>query len=161
MSPRYVLSVKALGTWFGLGLVPFAPGTLGTIGAIPLVWFFQSLGELQYLFATFIFIFVSILVAQMYEDQMGAGHDPGEFVMDEVAGFLVTMALIPFTWTYVLTAFVIFRLLDILKPFPISWVDKRVPGGFGAVADDLVAGIVASLAMQLIFHFKLIESWNL
>jgi len=159
MSPRYVFSLKTLGTWFGLGLVPWAPGTIGTIGAIPLVWFFQRLGPMQYMYATVIFAVVSVFVAQAYEDQVAAGHDPSEFVLDEVAGFLITMTWIPFTWPYLLTGFILFRLLDIVKPFPISWVDAKVPGGFGAVADDLVAGIVASVAMQVIFHFKWIEMW--
>jgi phosphatidylglycerophosphatase A len=71
------------------------------------------------------------------------------------------MTWMPFTWAYLLAGFVLFRLFDILKPFPISWVDRRVPGGFGAVADDLLAGILASIAMQLILHFRLIEAWNL
>jgi phosphatidylglycerophosphatase A len=161
MNPRYALSLKALGTWFGLGLVPFAPGTFGTLGAIPLVWFFQRFGEMQYMFAVLLFTVFSIFVAQLYEEEVAEGHDPGEFVLDEVAGFLVTMTWMPFTWAYLLAGFVLFRLFDILKPFPISWVDRRVPGGFGAVADDLLAGILASIGMQLIFHFRLIEAWNL
>ncbi len=127
MSPRYVLSLKAMGTWFGLGLVPFAPGTFGTLGAIPLVYLFQRLGELPYMFATLLFAIAAIFIAQMYEDVVSTDHDPAEFVLDEVAGFLVTMTWIPFTWAYLLAGFVIFRLLDIVKPFPISWVDKRVP----------------------------------
>lgn len=161
MNSRYALSLKALGTWFGLGLVPFAPGTFGTLGAIPLVWFFQRFGEMQYMFAVLLFTVFSIFVAQLYEDEVAEGHDPGEFVLDEVVGFLVTMTWMPFTWTYLLAGFVLFRLFDILKPFPISWVDRRVPGGFGAVADDLLAGILASIGMQLILHFRLIEAWNL
>jgi phosphatidylglycerophosphatase A len=161
MNSRYALSLKALGTWFGLGLVPFAPGTFGTLGAIPLVWFFQRFGEMQYMFAVLLFTVFSIFVAQLYEDEVAEGHDPGEFVLDEVVGFLVTMTWMPFTWAYLLAGFVLFRLFDILKPFPISWVDRRVPGGFGAVADDLLAGILASIAMQLILHFRLIEAWNL
>jgi phosphatidylglycerophosphatase A len=161
MNSRYALSLKALGTWFGLGLVPFAPGTFGTLGAITRVWFFQRFGEMQYMFAVLLFTVFSIFVAQLYEDEVAEGHDPGEFVLDEVVGFLVTMTWMPFTWAYLLAGFVLFRLFDILKPFPISWVDRRVPGGFGAVADDLLAGILASIAMQLILHFRLIEAWNL
>ncbi len=159
MNSRYIFSVKALGTWFGLGLIPYAPGTWGTIGAIPLVWYFHSLGEMQYMYATAAFVMVSLFIAQMYENELATEHDPCEFVLDEVAGFLVTMTWVPFTWPYLLAGFVLFRLLDILKPWPISWVDAEVPGGFGAMADDLVAGILASIAMQLILHYKLIEMW--
>lgn len=161
MNPRYVFSLKALSTWFGLGLIPFAPGTWGTIGAIPLVWFFQRMGEMQYMYATALFVVTSVFVAQMYEDQLASEHDPSEFVLDEVAGFLVTMTWVPFTWPYLLVGFILFRLLDILKPWPISWVDAKVPGGFGAVADDLVAGILASVAMQFILHYRWIETWTL
>jgi len=157
MSPRYVLSLKTLGTWFGLGLVPFAPGTFGTLGAIPLVYLFQRWGEMPYMFSVLLFAVASIFIAQLYEEVVAADHDPSEFVLDEVAGFLVTMTWIPFTWAYLLAGFVLFRLFDIVKPFPISWVDKRVPGGFGAVADDLLAGILASIGMQLIFHFQWLE----
>ena len=157
MSPRYVFSLKTLGTWFGLGLAPFAPGTFGTLGAIPLVYLFQRWGEIPYMFAVLLFSVFSIFLAQLYEEIVATDHDPSEFVLDEVAGFLVTMTWVPFTWAYLLAGFVLFRLFDIVKPFPISWVDKRVPGGFGAVADDLLAGILASIGMQLIFHFQWLE----
>jgi len=159
MNPRFEFSLKVLGTWFGCGLVPVAPGTVGTLGAIPLVWWLQKQGELPYLFITLLLVVFAIAVAQIYEETVATDHDPAEFVLDEVVGFLVTMALVPFTWPYILLGFVVFRFLDMVKPWPISWVDRNVPGGFGAVADDLVAGILASLFMQVTIHFKWIEVW--
>lgn len=107
--------------------------------------------------ATLVFAAGSILVAQKFEDDFGGGrHDLPEFVMDEVAGFLVTMALVPFTWSFLLAGFVLFRLLDALKPFPISWFDRKVPGGVGVVADDLVAGIVANILLQVALHYHML-----
>lgn len=159
MNPRFLFSLKALGTWFGCGLLPFSPGTFGTLGAIPLVWFLGTQGELAYMFVTLLLIIFSIFLAQLYEDFVTNAHDPGEFVLDEVVGFLVTMTWVPFTLPYLLTGFVLFRLLDIWKPYPISRVDREVPGGFGAVADDLVAGLMASVGMQVIIHFGWVEAW--
>lgn len=152
MSPARLTSIKLLGTWFGCGRAPKAPGTFGTLGAIPLVWAFQTAGEERYLLFTLAFTLFTILVAQLYEDLVATEHDSPEFVIDEVAGFLVTMAMVPFTWVSVLTGFLLFRLLDVVKPFPISYVDKKVPGGIGAVADDLLAGILANLVLQILLQ---------
>jgi phosphatidylglycerophosphatase A len=148
-----------LGTWFGCGQSRRAPGTVGTIGALPLVWLIALAGEFPYMGFTLAFAAVSILIAQKFEDDFGEGrHDLPEFVMDEVAGFLVTMAMVPFTWTYVLAGFLLFRLLDILKPYPISWFDRKVPGGVGVVADDLLAGIVANVILQVALHFHVLPA---
>lgn len=158
MNPRYIFSLKTMGTWFGLGLAPFAPGTFGTLGAIPLVWLFGLWGHLPYMMGTWFFAVGSIFIAQLYEDFVADGaHDRSEFVLDEVVGFLITMTWIPFTWPYLLAGFLLFRFFDIVKPFPISWMDRRIPGGFGVVADDLLAGIFASVLMQVLFHFQWIE----
>jgi len=103
----------------------------------------------------FIFAFVvgAILLAHFHELLTGA-HDPSEVVIDEVAGFLVTMVWVPFTWSYVLAGFLLFRILDIWKPFPISYVDQKVKGGIGAVGDDLVAGIIGSMILQCLIQQK-------
>ena len=147
--------IKILATWFGLGRAPKAPGTVGTLGAIPLAYVFSRFGEYQYMFATVAFTVLSIMVAHVYELTIAEEHDSPEFVMDEVAGFLVAMVWIPFTWPYVLAAFVLFRFFDAVKPWPISVVDAKVPGGVGAVADDLVAGIVTNMILQ----FVLAQGW--
>jgi phosphatidylglycerophosphatase A len=145
-------TVVLLSTWFGCGYLPKVPGTFGTLGAIPLVWLFQQTGETRYLLFTLAFTVVSIYVAQLYEDTVATEHDPSEFVLDEVAGFLVTMTWVPFTWQWVLAGFVLFRILDMVKPFPISWIDRRIPGGVGAMADDLVAGILANIILQFLLQ---------
>ncbi len=149
-------TLKILATWFGLGRAPKAPGTVGTLGAIPLVYAFGLLGEMPYMMATFAFTVAAIGVAQLYEATIADEHDAPEFVMDEVAGFLVAMTWVPFTWTYVLAGFALFRVFDALKPWPISWVDRKVPGGVGAVADDLVAGIVTNIVLQAFLAYAIL-----
>lgn len=144
-------SIRLLATWFGCGRVARAPGTVGTLGAIPLVWTFGQLGPLGYMIATFGWTVVSILICQFYLDIFTDDEDPSEIVLDEVAGFLITMVLLPFHWKWLLAGFVLFRLLDILKPFPISVCDRKIKGGLGVMADDVLAGILASLVLQVIY----------
>ena len=101
--------------------------------------------------ATLLFTLFAIFVAHLYELQTGR-HDDKEVVIDEVAGFLVTMTWVPFTWPYVVVGFLVFRLFDIWKPYPISYVDQRVGGGIGCVGDDLLAGILANIVLQFLFQ---------
>ncbi len=141
--------VSLLATFFYSGLSPKAPGTVGTVASIPLVLFAYYWGSTIYVVLTMLVVISSIFVCQLYEQQNG-GHDGGEIVIDEVAGFLITMALIPLTVKSVVLGFILFRLLDILKPFPISYLDKKVKGGFGVVLDDLVAGLIANIILQVL-----------
>jgi phosphatidylglycerophosphatase A len=141
--------VEIFATWFGCGKAPKAPGTFGTLGAIPLVWAFTLAGPINYLLLSMIFTVVAIFVAHLQELQSGR-HDDKSVVIDEVAGLLVTMAWVPFSWTYVILGFALFRLFDIWKPFPISYIDKKIGGGVGCVGDDLVAGILGNIILQVI-----------
>lgn len=151
MNTLFVKLIDGLATWFGCGLVPKGPGTAGTLGAIPLVYLLAKFPPHIYLAATVVFTIASIFVAQAYETD--ADHDPSEFVMDEVAGFLVTMALVPFTITGVIAGFVLFRIFDIWKPFPISYIDKNIKGGVGTVADDIAAGVAANVLLQAAMYY--------
>lgn len=153
MSPLHKTSLRLLATWFGCGLAPLVPGTVGTIGAMPLVWALSRLGDLRYLYVSFAFAVFSILVAHLYEFEVAGAHDTPELVIDEVAGFLVTMALAPINWRTMALGFVLFRAFDMIKPFPISYVDQKMPGGVGAVADDLLAGIAAGLVLQFALQY--------
>lgn len=92
----------------------------------------------------------AIFVAQLYQREHG-GADPQEVVIDEVAGFVVAMTWIPLTWQSWVIGFTLFRVLDIFKPPPIGWADRRIPGGVGVVADDLLAGIMANVVLQILF----------
>ncbi len=152
MNPVLLKLNRIFATWFGLGLAPKAPGTFGTLGAIPLFWLLATrLEPVPYLAATVIFSALAIVVAHIHE-LYSPGHDEPQFVMDEVAGFLVTMAWVPATPLAIAAGFVIFRFFDIVKPFPISYIDRKVQGGVGTVADDLVAGILGNVVLQLLLQ---------
>lgn len=152
MTPALFKLNRLLATWFGLGLAPRAPGTFGTLGAIPLFYLFATQFEpVAYLAATLVFCALAVFVAHIYELH-SPGHDEPQFVMDEVAGFLVTMALVPATPMAIAAGFVIFRVLDIVKPFPISYIDRKIEGGVGTVADDLVAGILGNVVLQMLLQ---------
>jgi phosphatidylglycerophosphatase A len=143
--------LKKIATFFGIGFFPKGPGTAGTVAAIPLVLLLSWAGPLIYMAFIILLLPVGILAAQVYEDDVG-GHDHKEIVIDEVLGFLVAMTWLPMTWQSILAGFLLFRVLDIFKPFPISYLDEKVPGGLGVVVDDLVAGIVVSLILQYVYQ---------
>ena len=130
-----------LGTWFGCGLVPLGAGTLGTLGAIPLIIVLEELGIRSHVITLIPVLAIAIWASARTQSLLGR-EDPSEVVIDEVAGFLLTMAFLPYTWLSLCLGFFLFRFFDILKPFPIKQLEK-LKGGFGIVADDLMAGIYA------------------
>lgn len=143
--------MKYFVTFFGVGLSPKAPGTMGTLAAIPLVWLLTLMGPLAYMALTLILTLVAIVAIDRYE-QMTGQHDRKEIVIDEVIGYLVTMTWLPQTWQAYAAGFVLFRILDIWKPLFIGRLDKKTKGGFGVVVDDLAAGIVASIILQVVYN---------
>ncbi|MGZ3742218.1 MAG: phosphatidylglycerophosphatase A family protein [Pseudobdellovibrionaceae bacterium] len=151
---RFRNFLKNLATFFGIGFFPKGPGTAGTLATIPLVMILFWAGPLVYMTFVIILLPLAILAAQVYEDDKG-GHDHKEIVIDEVLGFLITMTWLPMTWKSMLAGFLLFRGLDILKPFPIGYLDRKIPGGFGVVIDDVVAGIIASIVLQYIYQHTL------
>jgi phosphatidylglycerophosphatase A len=140
---------------FGSGLSPKAPGTMGTLAAIPLWWLLAQLPLTSYLILVLIAAVVGITICGRAADQMGV-HDHGGIVWDEFVGFWIAMAALPVTWTSVILGFVLFRLFDILKPWPISWLDKKVSGGFGIMIDDVIAGLAAAAVIYFLGYFGLI-----
>ncbi len=141
-------------TWFGCGLATKAPGTVGTVAAIPLVWLISLCQPLWVQGLLIIaFCLVAIWIAHMDSLWSGQGDDP-QIVIDEVAGFLVSMAFLPFAWHWLLFGFTLFRVLDIVKPPPISWLDRKGRGGIGIVGDDLLAGLIVNAILQfaLVWH---------
>lgn len=142
--------LKKLATFFGVGLSPKAPGTVATIATIPLVLLLDWTGPIIYMIVTLLLLPVGILAAEVYEQDKGS-HDSQEIVIDEVVGYLITMVWLPMTWQAILIGFVLFRLLDITKPLFIGYLDKKIQGGLGVMADDVAAGIVASLIMQVLY----------
>ena len=144
---RHPVDLLALG--FGSGLAPRAPGTAGTLVAIPLYLLLQPLALHIYLPLVAILFLVGIPICAHTARRLGVHDHPG-IVWDEIVGYLVTMALAPSGWLWVGLGFVLFRLFDILKPWPIQWFDSRVGGGFGIMVDDLLAGIAAAAVLFLL-----------
>lgn len=140
---------------FGSGLSPKAPGTMGTIAAIPLWWLLAQLPLTSYLIVVFIAAVIGISICGRAADQMGV-HDHGGIVWDEFVGFWIAMAALPITWQSVILGFLLFRLFDIFKPWPISWLDKKVSGGFGIMIDDVIAGMAAAVVIYFLGYFGLI-----
>jgi phosphatidylglycerophosphatase A len=139
-------------TWFGTGLSPWAPGTMGTLGAIP---FYLALSQLPlwlYGVTAAAFAALSCWVSGHGERVFGE-RDPGKIVIDEVAGYLVTMTAVPCTWKTVLAGFVLFRFFDICKIPPARYFDRQMKNGFGVVLDDIVAGIYSCVALHLLKGF--------
>lgn len=137
---------------FGSGLAPKAPGTFGTLAAIPVFYLMQSLPMASYLLLTVVFFFLGIWFCQKTVDWLQQ-DDPSAIVWDEIVGFLITMIAAPSGWLWILLGFVLFRVFDILKPWPVSLADKRLHGGFGVMLDDVIAGLYALLILQLIAYF--------
>lgn len=138
----------ALATWFGCGLLPVAPGTFGTIAAVPLVLGLRNLGVWHNASALVIITGISIWAAGRYQELSGQ-DDPPKVVIDEVAGFSLTMFLLPPSWPILGLGFILFRFFDILKPYPIRRLEK-LTGGFGIVTDDLLAGLYSQLSIRII-----------
>ena len=134
---------------FGSGLAPVAPGTVGTLAAVPLYLLLAQLSPVMYLLAVLLVCLVGIWLCGQSSQLLGV-HDHAGIVWDEFAGFLITMIAAPAGWGWLLLGFVLFRIFDILKPWPISWVDKNVHGGCGIMLDDILAGLMALAVMQLL-----------
>ncbi len=151
LTARQVLADPILLLAFGggAGLAPKAPGTMGTLAAIPLYLLFTSTGLLWYSVFTLLVCISGIWLCGKAAEKLGE-HDFAGIVWDEIAGYLVTLWFVPFSWWVVLAGFVLFRIFDILKPWPIRWVDKRVSGGFGIMLDDLIAGLFAALLLGIV-----------
>jgi phosphatidylglycerophosphatase A len=143
--------VHFLSLGFGSGLSPYAPGTAGTLAAIPLFWFMSTLPLAVYLAVVGILFFIGIYLCQVTTDRLGA-HDHSAIVWDEVVGYLLTMTAIPFDWRWVLAGFFLFRLFDVWKPWPVRALDRSVEGGLGIMLDDVGAAIYAALSLQAILY---------
>ena len=132
-----------------IGFIPFAPGTFGSLLGIPLFYFMSSLLLLSAFSFMFVFILFSIWVAGKAEKSLKT-KDPGCIVIDEMAGMGVTFLVIPFNLYLAILGFLVFRFFDILKPFPVNYLEKRFTGGLGVVIDDVAAGIMSNIVLQMI-----------
>jgi len=155
ITPKTVLQSPAcffaLGA--GLGLSPKAPGTVGTLLAIPLL-FLMPQSVLAYLLVVVVLFAFGVWCCDVCARELGVHDHPG-IVWDEVVGYLLVMVAVPRTLMFVVAGFILFRIFDILKPWPIRWVDKRIHGGIGIMLDDVLAAVFAGLMLQL-FHWFLL-----
>ncbi len=135
----------------GLGYAPVASGTFGTLAGIPVFYLLAPLSPSFYLLAWLVLLLVSFWAAAEAGRIYGVVDD-GRIVIDELVGYLVTVAFIPFSWQAALLGFIFFRLFDIVKPPPASWFDRRMKNGFGVVLDDVVAGLYGAAALRLSLH---------
>ena len=143
-------------TWGGAGLAPLAPGTVGTIAALPFAlaihWAFGPWGMLALAVAASaaygagLWACDRLLRSSAGRDEKD-NKDPGYVVIDEVVGMWVTLLPAGLDWRLYAAGFVVFRILDIAKPWPVSWADSKVPGAHGVMLDDLLAGLIALAAM--------------
>ena len=136
-SPAYFLAFG-----FGSGFSKKAPGTYGTVVGIPIYWLLVHTTSLIYLVVLGLAFFVGVRICQRVSEELGVEDYPG-IVWDEIVGYLVTMFSLPHTLTWIVLGFALFRLLDILKPQPLRWIDRHIHGGWGIMLDDLLAGLAA------------------
>ncbi len=138
---------------FGSGLAPFAPGTFGTLAAVPIYYLMALLTWPFYLMVLVVTFVLGIYLCEQASQNLGV-HDHGGIVWDEFVGLWLTLFLIPNQWYWVLLGFVLFRFFDIVKPFPIKWLDKKVKGGFGIMIDDVIAGLFAWAVLMVVVSWS-------
>lgn len=156
LSARQIMTdpVLFLAFGFGSGLAKKAPGTCGTVAAIPVYYLFAQTNSLIYGILTIIATVAGIWICDVAAKKLDE-HDFGGIVWDEVAGYLITMWFVPFSWQAMLAGFILFRIFDILKPWPIKWIDKQVHGGLGIMLDDVLAAVFAGLLLLLATRYLL------
>lgn len=139
--------VHFLAFGFGIGRLPKAPGTFGTLVGIPVYLLLQPLSPLLYgsvVLALFVF---GVWLCQETERDLGVHDHPG-IVWDEIVGYQITMFMAPAGWIWIFAGFILFRIFDIWKPFPIRQIERRIQGGLGNMLDDALAGLYSLAALQ-------------
>jgi phosphatidylglycerophosphatase A len=139
---------------FGAGLAAKAPGTWGTLVAVPIfiILHLLQITDVYYLAAVILLLIAGIWICGRTEKDIGV-HDHGGIVWDEIVGYLITLIALPMHWSIIIAGFFLFRLFDIAKPWPISWLDKKVQGGLGIMLDDVVAGLFSCSILHLFVRF--------
>lgn len=141
--------VHFLALGFGSGLIPFMPGTFGSISAIPLLLIMSTFPLWAFISITLLASIVGIFLCGKTATDMQV-HDHGSIVWDEIAGMFITFLLVPISAVSLCLGFVLFRVFDILKPWPIGMIDKRLHGGTGIMLDDIIAGAMACVCLHFI-----------
>lgn len=149
--PRKLVHFLAFG--FGAGKAPVAPGTFGTLVGIVVYLLLQPLSALAYAITVLALFALGVWLCQMTERDLGVHDHPG-IVWDEIVGYLITMFMAPSGWVWIAAGFLLFRLFDIWKPFPIRQIERRIQGGFGNMLDDALAGFYALAIMQAVAYLS-------
>jgi phosphatidylglycerophosphatase A len=146
---RLLLFIASGGT---VGYIPFASGTFGSLVAIPLFWLFEPWRHLSV--ALYLLTFIAAVAAACWiagrAEALLREHDSHVIVIDEIVGYLAATLFLAPTWEHTVLAFFIFRLFDVIKPFPAGAIDRSMPGGAGVVLDDVVSGLYANLATRAV-----------
>lgn len=147
--PRRVLTEPRYCLAFGLGsgLVPYAPGTAGTLVGLVLFWLISGLDPMIYASFLLLVLLAGVFVCDAVAADLGQ-KDPGGIVLDEIAGIGVALFMIPAGWYWLIAAFLVFRMFDILKPWPVGWLDRHLNGGWGIMLDDVAAGLYTLAIVQ-------------
>jgi phosphatidylglycerophosphatase A len=148
LAPWHPASLIA--TWFGAGLLPWAPGTWGSLAALPFAWAIAAVFGVGGLLVAAALAFLLGWWAAERVGRASGVEDQGAIVIDEVAGQWLAVAVAPLDPIAYLLGFLLFRLFDITKPWPASWADRSLPGGLGVMTDDVVAGLYAAAALYLL-----------
>ncbi len=131
---------------------------MGTVASIPFYLLLVQLPAPVYYLVVILACVIGVKICQVTSDDMGV-HDHGSIVWDEFAGYWITMLVVPFfhlntlDWRWILSGFIVFRFFDMVKPWPISWLDKRVGGGFGIMVDDILAGVMSLIVLGLLGNY--------
>ncbi|MBF0096212.1 MAG: phosphatidylglycerophosphatase A [Magnetococcales bacterium] len=136
-------------TLFGAGCLPKAPGTWGTVVTLPFAWLVAQAGMLWYGVVLFLLTLLGCW-ATTFACRHFQRQDPSQVVVDEAAGVMVALLFVPEGWAWWLVAFVLFRFFDIVKPWPVNWLDRALPSPWGVMADDVAAGLYAGLCMTVL-----------
>jgi len=147
VEPNWFNPIHLLALGFGSGAAPKAPGTCGTLVAVLIYWPLSQLSPEHYLLMLLVTSVMGIYICGQTAKDLGV-HDHGSIVWDEFVGFWITMFAAPVGWVWVVVGFVLFRFFDIIKPWPISWIDKNITSGFGIMLDDVIAGVMAAGVLQ-------------
>jgi phosphatidylglycerophosphatase A len=131
---------------FGSGLSPVAPGTMGTLVAIPFAILLKSMGVIGFWLALIVMFVAGVQICTQVSHKLGV-HDHGGIVWDEIVGYCLAIAFVPLQWQWLLAGFVLFRFFDIYKPWPIRQLDQKVSGGFGIMIDDVVAALFTIIVL--------------
>jgi phosphatidylglycerophosphatase A len=142
--------VAVVATWFGTGLLPIAPGSWASLSALPVAWLLVWAGGPWLLLAAAAIVFpLGLWATERYMAAVGE-HDPGAVVVDEIVGQWLALAVVPLDPLAYGLGFLLFRLADVFKPWPVRWLDRSVGGAFGVMIDDVGAAIYAALALLLL-----------